>query len=773
MAIPALNDVKKRSRAIVVIALICFAALIMRLCYWQIIRGEELSAIAKNQQQNASTVMTTRGKIYDRNGKVMAESASAYNLVCNPQDIESPEAAGTAADRIALVLNMDRDKVYRQLTSDSRYQSIKKQLTTEETNQIRTLMDPENDEALAKAFSGIYLEDGTKRYYPYNVAATVLGIVNNDNEGTSGVERTFNDALLGKPGFITSTRSATGGTLAEQQEEYLTAAQNGADVVLTIDETIQHFLESQLETAVKDCELKEGAAGVVMNPKTGEILAMATKPDFDSNDPYNVDAFYEYLKEYDSDLLDEDDKDEEESEESPDASSSPKPTAEPKTGDPSKLTDEQISVLRSKMWRNKAISDSYEPGSTFKIITAAAALEEHIVDENSQFYCPGFKIVADRNISCASKSGHGPQNFRQGVQNSCNPVFMELGMKLGSDKFKEYFNAFGLGEPTGVELGGESTSISYSGDMSEVDLATSAFGQGIQVTPIQLITAISAAINGGVRMKPHIVREIRSDEGVIKNYEPEVVNRVISEETSAKMRDILESVVSDPEATGRNAYVKGYRIGGKTGTSEKGNRDEHKRIASFVGFAPANDPEVVCLIMLDEPQVDNYFGGTIAAPLTGELIEQILDYLGVEKQYSDEEEPDAVTEVPDVRGSDVADAEAKLEEAGFNIRTVGEGDEVIEQLPQPGNMLGEDATIIIYTEDATDEDMLVTVPDVVGATASDAKDILQAYSLNFEVTGAGHAYAYGSYSVKQSVPAGEEVQRGTVIGVEFRQVASD
>ena len=388
MAIPALNDVKKRSRAVVVIALVCFAALILRLAYWQIIRGEELSTIAKNQQQTAAAVVTTRGKIYDRNGKVMAESASAYNLVCNPQDIKRDGDAGIAADRLALVLNMNRDKVYKQLTENSRYQSIKKQLTTEETEAVRNLMDAKNDAATAKALSGIYFEDGTKRYYPYNVAATVLGIVNNDNEGTSGVERTFNDALLGKPGFITSTRSATGGTLAEQQEEYLTAAANGADVVLTIDETIQHFLESQLEAAVEDDSLKEGAAGIVMNPKTGEILAMATKPDFDSNDPYNIDDFYEYLAEYDSELIRRDD-DEEDTDSSPEPGASSKPDASPKPSGEDDLTDEQISTLRSKMWRNKAISDSYEPGSTFKIITAAAALEEHIVDEDSQFYCPG------------------------------------------------------------------------------------------------------------------------------------------------------------------------------------------------------------------------------------------------------------------------------------------------------------------------------------------------------------------------------------------------
>ena len=771
MAIPSLNDVKKRSRAIVVIALACFAALILRLVYWQIIRGEEMSSIARGQQQTATAVMTTRGKIYDRNGKVLAESASAYNLVCNPQDMKDRGDADVAAERLSLVLNLDRDKVYRQLTTDSRYQSIKKQLTTEETDRIRSMMDTETNAELAKALSGVYFEDGTKRYYPYNVAATVLGIVNNDNEGTSGVERTFDAALLGKPGFITSTRSATGSTLAEQQEEYMTAAANGADVVLTIDETIQHFLESQLERAVEDYELKEGAAGIVMNPKTGEILAMASKPDFDSNDPYNIEKFYKYLLKYDSSLLNTRDEYEDDEDEDEDEERATRTTPKPSGAD--NLSDEQISLLRTRMWRNKAISDSYEPGSTFKIITAAAAIEEHLVDDNSQFYCPGFKVVADRNISCANKSGHGAQNFTQGVQNSCNPVFMELGIKLGSDKFKEYFNAFGLDDPTGVELGGESTSISYSGNMSEVDLATSSFGQGIQVTPIQLITAISAVINGGVRMKPHIVEEIRNDEGVIKNYEPEVLNRVISEETSAKMREVLEAVVSDPEATGKNAYVKGCRIGGKTGTSEKMPRGTDARIASFVGFAPANDPEIVCLMMLDEPQIGDRYGGSLAAPLTGELIDEILDYLGIEKQYSSDEVPEVTIEVPDVRDDDVSLAEQKLEEAGFYIRTIGSGETVAEQLPQPGNMMSAGSTIILYTENVDEEDMLVTVPDVTGATVSDAKDILQAYSLNFEVMGAGHANAYGSYSVKQSIGAGEQVQRGTVIGVEFRQVASD
>lgn len=774
---PSLNDIKKRTRVMVVIALSCFALLIVRLVYWQIIRGDEMSRIAQGQQQVKSAITTTRGKIYDRNGKVLAESASSYNLVCNPQEVKKHGDAKRAADILSVVLGMDSAKIEKLLNANAGYQSIKKQLKTEEVDRIKQLRDYDNDKVTAKALEGIYFEDGTKRYYPYNVASSVLGMVNVDGEGKGGIELAFDDVLLGRPGFITSNRTATGLTLKEQEKEYYKAAENGADVVLTIDETIQHFLESILERAVEDYDLKEGAAGIVMNPKTGEVLAMSTKPDFDSNDPYNIDAFYEYLSEYDSSLLDFEDEEEDETKDD-DKDKDNKDNKDDTDSDKEKstiekLSDEQIVTLRTKMWRNKSISDSYEPGSTFKIITAAAALEEHIADGSSTYFCPGFKVVADRHISCANKNGHGSQNFAQGVQNSCNPVFMELGIKLGSDKFKEYFNAFGLNEPTGIELGGESSSISYQSDMSEVDLATSAFGQGIQVTPIQLITAISAAINGGMRMQPHIVEEIRNNEGVIKNYEPKVINRVISESTSAQMREILESVVALPTATGKNAYVKGCRIGGKTGTSEKMPRGSDKRIASFVGFAPANDPEIICLIMLDEPQVANRYGGTIAAPLAGELIEKILDYLGIEKQYTAGEEPEQTVEIPDVREDNTDEAVTMLSRAGFFVRKVGSGDTVVNQLPQPGNMMSPNSTIILYTEEVDDDYMLVTVPDVTGASVQDAKDILQAYSLNFKIEGAGHAEAYDAYSVAQNPKAGEEVQRGSVIGVEFRQVASD
>ena len=585
-----------------------------------------------------------------------------------------------------------------------------------------------------------------------------MGFTGYDNNGLQGIELTFDDELMGRNGSIETNQSAKGTTLKDQQNEYLNSSQNGDDVVLTIDETIQHFLEKHLEEAVTENKLKEGAAGIIMNPKTGEILAMATKPDFDVNNPYDIDQFEKYAIDLGYDTSDDTSDD-------PDAT--PKPTE-----DPNNLSDEAIAKIRNKMWRNKVISDTYEPGSTFKIITAAAALEEHVVDLNSTFYCPGFKIVADRKIGCANKSGHGAQTFVEGVRNSCNPVFMELGERLGYEKFMEYFTAFGLTEKTNVELVGEASSIYYHNKMSEVDIATSSFGQGFQITPIQLVTAVSAVINGGERMKPQIVKEIRNSNGILKTYEPEVISRVISEETSQQMREILESVVSLPTSTGKNAYVKGCRIGGKTGTSEKGNRDEEKRIASFIGFAPANDPEIVCLIMLDEPQVDNKYGGTIAAPLAGEVIEDVLNYLGVEKQYTENEEPDVKQEIPDVRTMDLTEAKKAIVDKKLNVQVRGDGDTVVDQLPKPGTMLNEDSTVILYTEEI-DKTHTVTVPNLKGMSVDNAKYTLEMSGLNFEIVGAGHSEVSSAYAVNQSIAAGEEVTPATVIGVEFRHVTSD
>lgn len=744
---PSLSEIKKRTVIMVFVVTAMLAALVVRVAYWQIIRGEELTSKAKAQQQGSSIITAARGKIYDRNGKVLAESASVNTLICNPEDVKEDGDASVIAARLSQVINMTPEEITKLITKNSRYQVIKKRLTTEEADGVKKLINSE-DSVISQAFKGIYFEDDSKRYYPFNVAPHILGFTGYDNNGLQGIELTFDDELMGRNGSIETNQTATGNTLKEQQNEYLNRADSGDDVVLTIDETIQHFLEKHLEEAVVENKLKEGAAGIVMNPKTGEILAMSTKPDFDLNTPYDVEQFRKFAIDFDY---------------GEEAGASPSPDT---------LSDEVIGNMRNKMWRNKAISDTYEPGSTFKIITAAAALEENAVSLDSTFYCPGFKVVADRKIGCANKSGHGAQTFVEGVRNSCNPVFMEIGLNLGYEKFMEYFTAFGLTEKTGVELVGESSSIYYHKEMSEVDIATSSFGQGFQITPIQLITAVSAVVNGGERMKPQIVKEIRNSQGVLKSYEPEVVSRVISEETSQKMREILESVVSLSTSTGKNAYVKGCRIGGKTGTSEKGNREEGKRIASFIGFAPANDPEIVCLVMLDEPQTDNKYGGTIAAPLAGEIIEDIMNYLGIEKQYTADEEPDAKIEVPDVRDMTLADAKAAVADKKLYVKIMGDGDTVVDQLPKPGVMLGEESTIILCTE-PQEEISTVTVPNLEGMSVESAKYELEIRGLNFEVVGAGHSETSTSYAVKQSIDAGEQVVPTTVVGVEFRQVTSD
>lgn len=805
----SLLGIKKREKWIFAVFFVCLALLIVRLCYWQILRGGEMTAAVEEQQNRKVTVAAPRGSIYDRNGKALAESATVSTLICNPQEVKKNGDADVIAEKLSVILNMDYEKIHSLLDKTNRYQVIKKRLTLEETEQIKELKaNTEGNKEIAEAFSGISFEEDSKRYYSFNVAPHILGFTGYDNNGLQGIELTFDDELSGKAGGVLNLQTAGGTVEGDIDYEEYQNASKGADVVLTIDETIQHFLEKHLENAVSEYELKEGAAGIIMNPKTGEILAMASKPDFDLNNPNDTSLFEKnaVMFEFKSKTLDrvvtskenellaagegssikveESKKDEDEEETKSKKKDDEEDTEE--DGDEVKetavgyLTSEQLdtlysertAALRNKMWRNKAISDAYEPGSTFKIITAAAALEEGAVNLDTPFVCTGSKQIGKYKISCHKTGGHGAQSFFEGVMHSCNPVFMETGLKLGGDKFMEYFNAFGLTSKTGIELIGEANSIYYKNKkLSDTDIATSSFGQGFNITPIQLITAVSAVVNGGNLMKPQIVKEIRNDKGIMKSYQPEVVNKVISEETSKTMREILEQVVSNPQGTGRNAYIEGYRIGGKTGTSEKGDRsDKSKRIASFIGFAPADDPEIVCLVVLDEPQVANKFGGTIAAPLAGEIIEDTLEYLGVERTY--ETEPSKTKETPDVRGITVEDAKEELENAGLSVRVSGKGLNVTEQLPKPGVMLTEGSVVILYTEDSYSEGT-VTVPDVHGLTPDQARAVIKRANLNFEAIGAGQNTASGAYAVKQSVEAGTEVAPATVIGVEFRQQASD
>ena len=773
MALPSLTGIKKRTMIIIVATFVMFAAVIVRMAWWQIVRGPKLYETAKRMQTSDTVERANRGRILDRNGMVLAESASVKTLVCNPQDVRQNGDVNKCVEVLSPIIGISEEKLNDCFAEKSQYRIIKKRLTAEESQAIENMINPEYEEGsgrdvkrrneekreLKEALSGLYFENDSKRYYPYNVASHILGFTGYDNNGIQGVELIFDEYLAGLNGAVSQNRNASGTTIEDQQAEYLKAAEQGCDVTLTIDENIQHFLEKHLEEAVLKNELKEGAAGIVMNPKTGEILAIATKPDFDCNNPYDITQFLEYAVEFEADYGDDEEVED-------GAEPTPRPTE-----DPENYSDEFIGQARSKMWRDKAVSDTYEPGSTFKIITAAAALEENIVDENSNFFCAGYKQVADRKISCASTNGHGAQTFAEGVKNSCNPVFMEVGLAMGADTFMNYFEAFGFTSKTGIELGGESSGLYYD-KMSEVDLATSSFGQGFQITPLQLITAVSATINGGERMRPTIVKSISNTDGVVKSYSPEVVNRVISEKTSAKMRELLEAVVADQNATGKNAYVKGYRIGGKTGTSEKQPRGSDKRIASFVGFAPANDPELVCLIMLDEPQTANKFGGTIAAPVCGEVIAESLDYLGIQKQYTADEEHDEQVSVPELRNTSLNSAKAQVIDAGFDYKVKGTGDVVVDQLPGPREVLDEGSIIILYTEERDEDDMAV-VPNLKGYSVRDAKFILNSVGLNFEVSGAGHSEAGNAYATTQTFAPETRVLPGTVVGVKFGQQTND
>lgn len=772
MALPSLNNVKKRTFFIVGVIFLGFFCVVLRMAWWQVVKGSELAETAKRMQTSDTVERAHRGKILDRNGKVLAESASVKTLVCNPRDVRNSGDVNKCIQVLSPIIGVSEAKLKAYFDEQSQYRIIKKRLSAEESTAIEAMLNPQYDEEtsreakllneqkkeLKKALSGIYFENDSKRYYPYNVASHVLGFTGFDNNGIQGVELIFDDYLSGVNGAVSQNRNASGTTLVDQQAEYLTAAEQGCDVVLTIDETIQHFLEKHLEEAVLKNELKEGAAGIVMNPKTGEILAIATKPDFDCNNPYDLTQFLEYATEFEAQYPEDE------------LSDGETPTARP-TEDPDNYSDEFVSQARSKMWRDKSVSDTYEPGSTFKIITAAAAIEENVVDENSNFFCAGFKQVADRKIECANHNGHGAQTFAEGVKNSCNPVFMEVGLAMGADTFMNYFEAFGFTSKTGIALGGESSGLYYD-TMNEVDLATSSFGQGFQITPIQLITAISSVINGGERMKPLIVKEITNSEGVVKTYEPEVANRVISESTSERMRQMLEAVVADPNATGKNAYVKGFRIGGKTGTSEKQPRGSDKRIASFVGFAPANDPELVCLIMLDEPQTANKYGGTIAAPVCGEIIADSLEYMGINKQYAEGEETEKEITVPELRNSSLESAKAKALAAGFDYKVRGVGKTVVDQLPAPQEVISEGSIIILYTEERSEDDLAV-VPDLKGYSVKDAKYLLNLVGLNFKIGGAGHSEAGNAYAVEQTFASGTRVLPGTAVGVEFRQQTND
>ena len=674
--------------------------------------GDELRALADHVETRFDTLQASRGDILACDGSLLATDVPIFEVGIDPQVIDDT------------VFNNGIDQLSRQLAQMFPKRSAerwKKGLIEARANNKRyflidlnvTLGQYREMETFAILNKG-NLKGGLtksqpkfKRIHPYGSLAGRTIGYVNDDK-LVGLESAYDSILRGQDGHRRQRHLHHGVWIPIEDDNNIEAI-NGNDIVTTLDIGIQDIAERALRNAITENKAEQGCA-IVMEVATGDVKAIANlQRDKETN--------------------------------------------------------------RCQELYNFALGVGIEPGSTFKIVTAAAALEEDVVNEDTNFFCAGFKQVEDKRIECANKNGHGAQTFFEGVKNSCNPVFMEVGMKMGADTFMRYYEAFGFRSKTGIELGGESSGIFYD-KMNIVDVATSSFGQGFQVTPLQMVTAISAVVNGGERMKPHIVKEITNSDGIVKSYAPEVVNRVISSDTSKRMRNILEQVVADPNATGKNAYVKGYRIGGKTGTSEKLPRGSNKRIASFVGFAPANDPQLVCLVMLDEPQVENKYGGTIAAPVVGEILSESLDYMGVAKQYTEEEVEEIFADVPEFRGMSKAEATDKAKELGFTTMVKGSGDTIVDQLPTQDVRLEAGSVVILYTEDRKEDDM-VAVPGLKGVSVRDAKYILNMRGLNFEISGAGHSEAGGSYAVSQTIAEGTMVQPGTVIGVAFRQQTND
>lgn len=727
---------RKRIILVMAAATFLFAVLILRTAWHQIIRGEELSRAALEQQTSDNTVRAKRGKIYDRNYKVLASNTSVETISIDPKNLRiSLEKASlsvqTVANDIAGILELDSQDVANKINKQSSFEYIKKKVDKDKADEVRAYLEE-------KKISGVSFVDDVKRYYPYNnLASHVIGFVGDDNQGLEGIESVFDNQLSGIPGRVVSTRDTAGIESGNDYESYI-EAQDGCSVVLTIDEVIQSYVEKYLEQARISNKLEEGAAALVMDVNTGEVLAMATKPDYDLNAPFEITEAIE--QKY------------------------PNVKEELKSLNGMDYVTKFNQVIQA-VRRNKAVVDSYEPGSTFKSVVASTALETGSCTLSDTFNCGGSVQVGPHRIHCANRSGHGHQVFAEAVQNSCNPAFIAIGQKIGRTQFLKNVRAFGFFEETGIELPGETAGVGFvEGNFTEVDLATSSFGQSITVTPLQMITAVSAIANGGTLYKPHLVKEIvNSDNIVVEKKQPEKVRQVISEETSNTMCSILESVVS--KGGGKNAYIAGYRIAGKTGTSEKIPRGNGNYIASFIGFAPADDPKVACLVILDQPADGMpYYGGVIAAPVVKNILEETLQYLGVEPKYNEDEKNYVEVEVPDVSGKSVDEAQKMFGEAGFEMRIKGNGKMITDQIPKAHTRLTKGSAVVVYL-DGTEISRDITIPDVKNMGAAEAAAAIINSGLNARVKGvSGSGTAVCS---AQNPAAGTIVEPGTVVTLDF------
>ena len=736
------------SRVIIVLAvmLVLLAGLAGRVFYLQMVDYKKYQDGGFDQYTTEIPISSNRGTIYDRNMKALAVSATVETVFISPNEI-LPETRSQIADFLSNTLDVDREFVVERMSkTKTKYQRIKRKVERETADEIRKFIN-DND------IKGIHLEEDTKRFYPYgSLASHVIGFTNSDNVGIYGIESYYEKYLKGTSGKIITAQDAKGKDMPQQYESYI-GAENGTNVVTTIDWQVQSILDKNLETALRDTKAQNRVLGIIMDVNTCEVLAMSTKPDYDLNDPYTLDETSQAL--YDeytvTPLTDENGL-----------------TALP--------TDEQKNAkfkeLLEGLWKNKAITELYEPGSTFKLITSAMALEENIpeVQPGHLFNCTGSKRVGGFTINCHKKSGHGIENFEQGLQNSCNPVFIEIAQSLGRERFYKYFELFGFTERTGIDLAGEASSLYHSdfNGFNETELSVYSFGQTFKITPIQLITSVSAVANGGKLMKPHVVKALVDDDGnTVAEFEPEVVRQVNSQTTTDTIMQYLANGIS--LGSTKNAYVKGYKIGAKTGTSQKRDKEGNLYIGSCVAFAPTDDPQIAILIAIDEP-VGEYYGGTIAAPVVSSVLSEVLPYLGIEPTENDPNAAVNEVSVAEYTGLALTNAKNALHNAGLTARVEGNGDTVLDQFPKYGTKLAEGGVVILYTETSgenTDEET-VTVPNVSGLSASAAAKALVNAGLNIKFDGAYREDVSGSVAVKSTPEAGQSVKPGSTVSVEFR-----
>ena len=745
------NNLKKRAKKgpaqrlrqrtailILLILVLGFGAAVLRLTYLTTVQSSELQEAAVDLQLADTTVSAKRGTIYDANGNVLAESASVWQVVMSPINFKNDKQRQAAAKGLSEIFDLEYNDVLEDTKQQSHYVVVKRRIESDEREKVLELVDTLKKNY--KCAGVIQLLDDYKRYYPKNsLASSVIGFTGSDDQGLEGVEYEYDSYLSGIPGCIITAQNARGIDMPFQYEQNV-ESEDGNNVYLTIDETIQSICEKYMQKGVEDNNVLNKGVCIAMDVNTGAILAMVTTDGYDLNNPYELSA-----------------KDKKK------IKSTPK-----------KKQAEAESAALSAMWRNKAVADTYMPGSVFKMCVASAALEENLVNDKTSFTCTGSIEVEGETLHCSNTEGHGTQSFVEAISNSCNPAFVQIGQMLGASKFRQYYQGFGFSDKTGIDLPGEAEdSFWKEGKMGGVDLAVASFGQNFSITPIQMITACAAVSNGGYVVQPHVVSKITDSKGnVIKTVDKKIKRQVISDDTSKKMNEYLEY---NTERQGAAAgYISGYKVAGKTGTSEKKGVTKVESsfsedyISSFCGYAPADDPQIAMLVFFDTPDGDAYYGSQVSSPVFINIMSEVLPYLDVKTSYTDEELGYVDASAGDYTGVSVDEAKTAVEADGFTATVKGSGSTVISQIPTVSSGLQKGGSIVLYT-DSDSQSETVSVPSLIGLSPDEVNNVASAYGLNVSFSGATTSSGTSS---SQDIEAGTSVSPGTVITVSFADSSS-